>query len=168
MKHIIAAIAATAAFLATDAEVLADYSEGEQSAVLITPELEGAASAMLGPTNAAALLHAIRLQMSLYDGDMRSQDGRRRWHGKLVHEEIYTNELVKVEVYSNAVDGAVWRYRTHFKPKVSDPTAYNKRLPQPPMTNGIPVALAKARMQTYENRNTESNVTVKVTVGGTN
>ena len=122
-------------------EIAADYVEGEKSAELITPEVETAASAMMGPANARAFLHAMRLNMVKYDMDMQSQSGRRNWHGRLVSEEIHTNELVKVEVYSNEVSGAVWRYRLPFKPKPIvagvRKTAFT--------TNGIPARLAAAR-----------------------
>ena len=123
------------------ADVPADYVEGEKSAELITPEVQAAATAMMGQSNAQAFLHALKLNMVKYDMDMRSQTGRRNWHGKLVSEEIHTNELVKVEVYSNEVSGAVWRYRLPFKPvepkKTSRKVTYS--------TNGIPARLAAAR-----------------------
>ena len=122
-------------------EVQADYVEGEKSAELITPEVQAAAAAMMGQQNAQAFLHAMKLNMVKYDMDMRSQTGRRNWHGRLVSEEIHTNELVKVEVYSNEVSGAVWRYRLPFKPvelkKASRKVTYS--------TNGSPARLAAAR-----------------------
>ena len=164
---ILAALALIPAFAFADV-VQADYQAGERSAELITPEISYAASQMLGEENAAKLIHAIRLQMSKYDLDMKNPDGRKNWHGKLLREEIHTNELVKVEVYSNSVDGAIWRYKIPFKAadlrKVV--SSYNSKLPKPPMTNGIPVALAQARMRRYEEKNTVSNVTRTVTVGG--
>lgn len=133
--------AAVAAACAAMAEVPADYVEGEKSPALITPEVRAAAAAMMGERNAAAFLHAMRMNMAKYDLDMASQSGRRAWHGRLVREEIHTNELVKVEVYSNAVDGAVWRYRMPFKPvavrKTARRTSYT--------TNGVPARLAAAR-----------------------
>ena len=123
------------------ADVPADYVEGEKSAELITPEVQAAATAMMGQQNAKAFLHAMKLNMVKYDMDMKSQTGRRNWHGRLVSEEIHTNELVKVEVYSNEVSGAVWRYRMRFKPvelkKTSRKVTYS--------TNGIPARLAAAR-----------------------
>lgn len=125
----------------TTLHVQADYVEGEKSAELITPEVQAAAAAMMGPANAQAFLHALKLNMVKYDMDMMKQQGRRDWHGKLVSEEIHTNELVKVEVYSNEVSGAVWRYRLPFKPvelkKSSRTVTYS--------TNGIPARLAAAR-----------------------
>lgn len=122
-------------------EVQADYVEGEKSAELITPEVQAAAAAMMGQQNAQAFLHAMRLNMLKYDADMKSQSGRRAWHGRLVREEIHTNELVKVEVYSNEVDGTTWRYRLPFKPVKVKPT--DRKVSY--TTNGIPARLAAAR-----------------------
>lgn len=121
------------------ADIPADYVEGEKSADLITPEVQAAASAMMGPANAQAFLHAMRLNMVKYDMDMQKQQGRRDWHGRLVSEEIYTNELAKVEVYSNEVSGAVWRYRTSFKPAPMVKTVKGKTTFT---TNGLPARLA--------------------------
>lgn len=154
-------MAALTAFVASADEISADYIEGEKSVVLVTPEIQAAAAVMLGPEVAAQLLHAAKLQMSKYDRDMQTQSGRRAWHGKLLHSEIHTNELCAVEVYSNEVDGAVWRYRLPFKPKESV-SAANAKLPRPPMTNGVPAKLAAARQRRYEEQTTSSNITVNV------
>lgn len=160
MKKSILLLAFSATVALAD-EIPADYIEGEKSAVLVTPEIQAAAAAMLGPEAAAQLLHAAKLQMSKYDRDMQTQSGRRAWHGKLLHSEVYTNELCAVEVYSNEVDGAVWRYRLPFKPKETV-SSYNARLPRPPMTNGIPARLAAARQRRYAEQTTVSNVTVNI------
>lgn len=143
MKNQLSALCAVlAAVLACcAAEISSDYSDGEKSADLVTPEVKAAAAAMLGSSNAAAFLHAMQLNMAKYDIDMQTQSGRRNWHGRFVGEEIYTNELVKVEIYSNAVDGTVWRYKTAFKPR---PTKATRRKTSY-TTNGIPAKLAAAR-----------------------
>lgn len=150
---ILIALAATAAFAD---EITADYVEGEKSAELVTPEIQAAASAMLGADAARQLLHAMRLQMSKYDADMRTQSGRRAWHGKLLRSEIYPDELCAVEVYTNDVDGAIWRYRLPFK------SAARRTLPPPVMTNGIPAKLAAARIRRAAELNAASNVTVNI------
>ena len=142
-------------------EVQADYVEGEKSAELITPEVQAAAAAMMGQQNAQAFLHAMKLNMVKYDMDMRSQTGRRNWHGKLVSEEIHTNELVKVEVYSNEVDGTIWRYRLPFKPVQVNPT--NRKVSF--STNGIPARLAAARARRAAQLNGGIVTTNIVTVG---
>lgn len=168
MKKTVIVCAAACAALVSMAEVPADYDAGEKSAELITPEVAAAASQMLGGDMAGKLVHAIKLQMAKYDRDMQSKSGRSAWHGKLLRTEVYTNDLVSVEVYSNEVDGAVWRYRQPFavrnpKQEVLDA---NARLKMPVMTNGIPARLAAARLRRQEEKNTISNVTVNIEVGG--
>lgn len=111
---IAATLVTTIAYADTPA---ADYVEGERSADLITPEITASAEVLLGRETASNLLHAMRLNMSLYDADMRSKQGRTRWHGRCIHEIVDTNALCAVEVYSNAVDGATWRYRKPWKIK---------------------------------------------------
>lgn len=106
-----------AAFAATADTPTADYVEGERSADIITPEITASAEALLGRETASNLIHAMRLNMSLYDADMRTQQGRTRWHGRCVREIVYTNALCAVEVYSNSVDGVTWRYRKPFRAK---------------------------------------------------
>lgn len=152
------------AFAPVKADVSADYVEGEKSADLISADVGAAAAQMLGGDMAEKLLHAVRLQMVKYDRDMKSQSGRSAWHGKLVRSEIYTNELCKVEVYSNEVDGIVWRYRTPFVPV--NVKASNAKLPKPVMTNGIPAKLAAARLRRQAEKQGASNVVETVTAGG--
>lgn len=138
----IVSMAMSAAMCASDP--VADYVDGENSAALITPEAEAALGALVGPQNARSLAHAMRLNMALYDGDMRSQSGRRHWHGVLVGEIVNTNGLYKIEVYSNKVNGAVWRFRTPFKPVApKSPTVRSPKLSKA----GIPARLAAARAQ---------------------
>lgn len=135
----------------------ADYVQGERSTDAITPEAAGLAATMIGARAASNLLHAARLAMTQYDMDMRTSAGRVRWHGKLVKEIVYTNDLVKVSVYSNSVDGAIWRYREPFHVRgVVKP-------PAPRLTSsGVPARLAAARARRAAEANTVSNVTVTV------
>lgn len=136
----------------------ADYVEGDTSQVLLTPELRAMAVQFLGE-NADALLHAVQLNMGKYDLDMRNADGRRRWHGKLVREEVSTNGLYKVQVYSNEVTGAIWRYREGWKPHRAIAPAEPKL-----DTNGVPVRLAAARLRRQQERH-ETNVVIQVQNG---
>ncbi len=140
MKKLLTAMSIVAT-LVVSANVHFDYHETEQSTDLIPTNAPAALSMMLGE-DSAALMHALRLQMAKYDLDMRSASGRRSWHGRLVGEEIHTNELTKVEVYSNEVTGAVWRFKTTFKPKPMVTATTQKTTFS---TNGIPARLAAAR-----------------------
>lgn len=159
MKKILTIICGIAA-ITTIAEIECDYEDGEQSTVLMTPEVTGAASAMFG-RDAEALLHAIKLQMDKYDRDVKTDAGRRSWHGKLIREEIYTNELCKVQVYSNELSGAVWRYKTAFRPREAA-TKPKTTL----TTTGIPKGLAEARARrNAERTNDVQTVTIEINAG---
>ena len=140
-------IAAMMAVSMAMGDIQADYVEGERSADLITPEVQAAAAAMMGQDNARAFLHAMRLNMLKYDADMQTQTGRRAWHGRFLREEVSTNEMVKVEVYSNAVDGTIWRYKSPFKPKPMVKPLSPAQRKTTYTTNGVPARLAAARAQ---------------------
>lgn len=133
----------------------ADYVAGESSLVLVTPELQVMANQMFGG-DAGQLLHAIQLQMGKYDLDMQTDSGRRAWHGKLIGEEVSTNYLCKVMVYSNELTGAVWRYRLPFHPK---PMVKSWKRKTTYTTNGIPARLAAARSRRAAQIDGETTVT---------
>lgn len=165
IKCLLSAIAFVPALVLAEDNVStnADYVAGERSTVLVTPELRALAGQLFG-ANAEQLLHAVELNMNKYDLDMAHPDGRKSWHGRMHHEEVSTNGLFKVEVYSNELTGATWRYRLPWK-KVDAATqvkAANAKLPRPVTTNGIPAKLAAARLRRQVESQTVSNVTVTV------
>lgn len=164
-KLALIAIVTLSACIVCAEDIQADYTAGEKSASLVSPEVTVAASAILGG-GSADLMHALHLQMAKYDRDMLTPAGRRAWHGKLVGEEIYTNELVKVEVYSNELDGVIWRFKTPFK--VPRPRARALAETAPVMTtNGVPARLAAARAKrAAEIAAGTQTVTVTVTADG--
>lgn len=127
--------------LANEPSTNADYVAGESSQALLTPELRAMASQMFG-ANADALLHAIELNMAKYDMDMRTQSGRKNWHGTMIREEVDTNALCKVETYKNEQTGAVWRYKLPYQPT---PASVKTYAPPKIGTNGVPEKLAAAR-----------------------
>ena len=137
MKTTIHAAALAALLAASGAEPAPDYEHGERSAALVTPQVQ-AAAAFLG-TDLEAMMHALKLQMTRYDMDMRTPEGRRAWHGRLMYEVVDTNALTKTSVYSNEVDGAVWRYREPFRPK---PVLSAAKRRTTYTTNGIPARAA--------------------------
>lgn len=53
----------------------------------------------------------------LYQYDMRSSDGRRRWHGRVVTTKFDTNRLVKIETHESG-----FRHEEKFKRGRVDPT----------------------------------------------
>ena len=52
----------------------------------------------------------------LYQGDMRTKEGRARWHGKVVATEYRTNDLVRIDRHE---DG--YEHREAFKPSSVPP-----------------------------------------------
>lgn len=164
-KSLFVALALVPAFVwaAENVSTNADYVAGEQSQVLITPELRAMASGLFG-ARAEEILHAVELNMAKYDLDMARPEGRKSWHGKLIKEEFPDGECVKIETYTNELTGATWRYRMPWK-KVDAATqvkAANAKLPRPVITNGIPSALAAARLKRAQEASTVSNVTINV------
>lgn len=142
------------------AEIHADYIEGEKSAELITPEVRSAASLLMGnATVASQFLHAMQLNMTKYDMDMRTDSGRRAWHGRMIREVVDTNALTKVQVYSNDVTGAIWKYRMPFKP-VGVKVYPSQRVAH---TNGVPSRLAEARIRRAAEVN-NGPVTTNITI----
>lgn len=142
MRHIIT-VFAMAAFMAIADEPVVDYVEGADSAAAITPEIKAAAAMMMGDNAAANLLHGVALTMRKYDMDMKTDVGRRAWHGKLISETVNTNGLYKIMTYSNTVDGAVWSYRMPFTPKPM--VSVNAKARVTINKNGVPARLAAAR-----------------------
>jgi len=164
IKHFLVIFSLFSFLMVAHAEVAADYVEGEKSHDILTPSVTAAATMAVGDDMAAQLLHALRLQMAKYDNDMRSSSGRRAWHGRLVSQEIHTNDLCKIEVYSNEVTGVLWRYRVPMKPVTVAQS--NARLTTTVDTNGVPTRLAAARLRRQAEADASvSNVTVTVTAG---
>lgn len=52
----------------------------------------------------------------LYQSDMKSAEGRRRWHGAVVTTEFDTNRLVKIETHESG-----FRHEEKFTPRVVEP-----------------------------------------------
>lgn len=107
-----------------------------------------------------------------YSNDMRTVSGRVKWHGKPVRQEIdNTNRMCKIERYA---DGTV--HVEPFKPMsinaVPGTREYKKkaaalRAAIKARRNVLP-GLKDAQLKTFDNKNTESNVTVNINIGGGN
>lgn len=106
----------------------------------------------------------LRLLYRRYTNEVsKAGTARNQWHGKVERSIILTNELRRVDIHA---DGAIftnlWYDASAQKLKVN-----NKRnFKTPPMTNGIPVKLAEARMRRWCERQAVSNVTITVEAGG--
>lgn len=151
MKKVITIMACACALVAFALE--ADYHENERSTDLLPTNAPAILETMLGTEKGRAMIHALRLQMGKYDNDMRTEEGRRAWHGNRIGEIIDTNTLQKVTIYSNTVNGAIWKYREAFKMQpVRKPMTQSERdkelarlrsLP----TNGVPERVLAARQR---------------------
>lgn len=95
-----------------------------------------------------------------YNADMKTDYGRAKWYGKIEKSIILTNKLRRVDIHSSgAIFTNKWRDAYAVKAK-----AYKRRTQIPPaLTNGVPKKLAEARMKRWREKNTVSNVTIKVT-----
>ena len=108
-----------------------------------------------GTTNTwtqADLVAALGLMNRKFHRDVQKPDGRRAWHGRLVREEVSTNDLKKVEIYE---DGT--RYTFDWQPPRTvavKSAALNSK--------GVPVRLAEARARRAAEKATTNTVTVTV------
>ena len=117
-----------------------------------------------GSTNkwtVADLQSALGLLNRKYHREVRRPDGRRAWHGDLVREIIDTNNLQKIEVYS---DGTQFTFPFVVK---DSPAAISNRNAQlkTTMAKGVPVALAAARQRRAEEKAQTNIVNVVVQPG---
>jgi len=109
--------------------------------------------------SASDVADAIRSLRGLYLRDNATNEGRKRWHGKIISTSVDTNAMTRTTVYESGeifVDPA----------KIVTPAVSNSKL-KTVMTNGIPAALARARARRDSEINQGvSNVTITVTAGG--
>ena len=118
-----------------------------------------------------------------YSNDMRSVTGRVKWHGKPVRQEIdATNRMCKIERYA---DGTV-HVEPYRPPRPYDNLPFHAKTNHPAWKeavvkrkailaarraaiearrNVLP-GLKDAQLKAFDSRNTESNVTVNVNIGG--
>ncbi len=109
---------------------------------------------------------AIRqLVTQLYANDMKTVEGRARWHGAKVSDVLDVSNAVRITRFKDGTefrDPAVTVSNAKTRLEAS-----KKRLKYPVVaTNGVPKALANARKRRAAEANAESNVTIKVTAGG--
>ena len=104
---------------------------------------------------------ALGLLNRKYHREVKRPDGRKAWHGDLVREIIDTNNLQKIEVYS---DGTQFTFPFVVR---DSPAAISNRNAQlkTTMTRGIPAALAAARQRRAEEKAQTNIVNVVVQPG---
>ena len=113
----------------------------------------------LASTNNYALLKSDRLidavaklalqkqlaEAALLDAE-QTEEGRLKWHGRYVKEIVDVENATATFVHADGTEYVVTFRRVD--PSVAVAKA-NAKLPMPPMTNGVPVALANARLKRY-------------------
>lgn len=113
---------------------------------------------------AADVADAIKSVRELYVRDNATSEGRARWNGKIVGSPIVdTNAMTKTTVYEN---GRVFVDQAVVRPPAESVAKSNAKLKTTVTTNGIPKALAEARLRRQAEKDQGvSNVTVTVTAG---
>lgn len=120
-----------------------------------------------------------------YTNDMRTFQGRIKWHGKPVRQELDdTNRMCMVEYYADGTvhvgpyrkkenfhsltNTALWRDASKAKrQKVLDKQEKIKALrAKIEAKKSVLPGLKEAQLQTFDNKNTQSNVTVNINIGG--
>ena len=113
-----------------------------------------------GSTNTwtmADLVTALQLMNRKYHRDVATESGRKAWHGRLVSQEVDTNELVKVSTYADGTE-----FRDPWTTITASSAAAAKAAALSVTTNGIPARLAAARLRRATEKAAQSNVTVIV------
>lgn len=119
----------------------------------------------------------VRHLQKQYSNDMRTVEGRVKWHGKPIAQEIDTNRLYKIERYADGtVHVAPFHPPQSFASKTNSPAwrakaerrkaklaAQRARIAA---GKSVVPGLKEARLATFDAKNTESNVTVNVNIGG--
>lgn len=125
------------------------------------------AEVVTNATTAAAALSdetLKRLVAQLYANDMKTVEGRARWHGAKVSDTLDVSNAVRITRFKDGTE-----FRDPATVKIDAKTrleASKKRLKYTVTTNGVPKALAEARKRRAVEVNAESNVTITVTAGG--
>jgi len=112
---------------------------------------------------AADVADAIKSIRGLYVRDNATQDGRKRWNGKIVSTTVDTNTMTRTTVYEN---GRVFVDKAVVNTAAASVRSSNARL-RKVVSKGVPTALARARSRrAKEIDQGVTNVTVTVTAGG--
>ena len=127
----------------------------------------------------------IRYLQRQYSNDMQTIQGRVKWHGKPIAQEIDdTNRMCKIERFADGtIHVSPFRKpqpydNLSFHAKTNHPAwkasaakrkaALEKRRAEIAARRNVLPGLKEAQLKTFDNKNTESNVTVNVNIGGGN
>lgn len=121
----------------------------------------------------------LRHLQKQYSNDMQTIQGRIKWHGKPVYQGIDdTNRMCKIERFADGtIHVSPFQKKAHsFHAKTNNPAwkanvtkrkaVLEKRRAEIAARKNVLPGLKDAQLQTFDNKHTESNVTVNVNIGG--
>jgi len=116
-------------------------------------------------TNEIANVDVVKLLEAKYQRDMKTSEGRKFWHGKLVSHITDPSNVVVITTHE---DGKVFKDAAKVVRPIDNVNAANKRLKRTVDKKGVPKKLADARQRRADEVNMgPTNVTVTITAGGT-
>lgn len=107
------------------------------------------------------LVQALGLLNRKYHREIAAPAGRKEWHGRLVKEIIDEDAETKTEIHE---DGTTFVYRFKVVTPSQAVTDSNEKLVA--NTNGVPAALAAARLRRVQEIQTTNVVNQVITSGG--
>lgn len=116
-------------------------------------------------TNETVNVDVLKLLEAKYQRDMKTSEGRKFWHGKLVSHIADPSNVVVITTHE---DGKVFKDAAKVVRPIDSVNAANKRLKRTVNKKGVPKRLADARQRRADEVNMgPTNVTVTITAGGT-
>lgn len=123
------------------------------------------ATIAIAETNTTENVDVVKLLEAKYQRDMKTSEGRKFWHGKLVSNIADPSNVVVITTHE---DGKVFKDAAKVVRPIDSVNAANKRLKRTVNKKGVPKKLADARQRRADEVNMgPTNVTVTITAGGT-
>ena len=123
------------------------------------------ATIAIAETNTTENVDVVKLLEAKYQRDMKTSEGRKFWHGKLVSDIADPSNVVVITTHE---DGKVFKDAAKVVRPIDSVNAANKRLKRTVNKKGVPKRLADARQRRADEVNMgPTNVTVTITAGGT-
>lgn len=123
------------------------------------------ATIAIAETNTTENVDVVKLLEAKYQRDMKTSEGRKFWHGKLVSNIADPSNVVVITTHE---DGKVFQDAAKVVRPIDSVNAANKRLKRTVNKKGVPKKLADARQRRADEVNMgPTNVTVTITAGGT-
>lgn len=123
------------------------------------------AAIAIAETNTTENIDVVKLLEAKYQRDMKTSEGRKFWHGKLVSHIADPSNVVVITTHE---DGKVFKDTAKVVRPIDSVNAANKRLKRTVNKKGVPKKLADARQRRADEVNMDpTNVTVTITAGGT-